>query len=103
MEILVVLMMSVMIWGLFTWLDDDNTVGAVIAVVFASILLAMFFTMPTKKPTEQDVLTLQEIEYGISKCASFGGLKAIRDDDTIICADKTEIKPEKKVEAESET
>lgn len=70
---------------------------------FGALFIAIGAFIPLPDTDDDHVITVQQIEYIVNKCSSFGGLKEIRNDD-IICMDKTKIKnefnPEQKVEAE---
>lgn len=79
----------------------DEGVFAAFGVLF--LLLGGTMVVSAPDTSDGDIVTIQEIEYAINKCSSFGGLKEFRGD-VIICSDKTEIimnfEPEKKVETE---
>jgi len=95
-----VLFISCMIYWFF---DDDDPTFVFIVGVISFMVFVFSVNGLTKKEHETNSITIQEIEYAINKCSSFGGLKEFRSD-VIICMDKTEIninfEPEKKVEAE---
>lgn len=104
MEQAAVISFFLFVFCLIYWIhdDDDNFFNVIIGII--SFLVFIFSTASlNKKDKEIDTLTIQEIDYAVNKCSSFGGLREFRGD-VIICMDKTEIKmnfePEKKVEAE---
>jgi hypothetical protein len=79
----------------------DDYYGVFVGAIFFILGLLLFIF--SSKPHNDGSITIQEIEYAMNKCSSFGGLKEFRDG-VIICMDKTEIKlnfePVKKVEVE---
>ena len=89
--------------GIYWFFDDDDPTFVFIGCVISFMIFIFSMNGLIKKDDTIDSLTIQEIEYAINKCSSFGGLKEFRSD-VIICMDKTEInmnfEPEKKVEAE---
>lgn len=89
--------------GIYWFFDDDDPTFVFIVGVISFMVFVFSVNGLTKKEHETNSITIQEIEYAINKCSSFGGLKEFRSD-VIICMDKTEIninfEPEKKVEAE---
>ena len=97
------ILFMVLIVSFAIWVEDDSVIAFIVTAICAIALLCIFAFMPAPPKIKQDSITIQEIEYAINKCSSFGGLKEFRSD-VIICMDKTEInmnfEPEKKVEAE---
>lgn len=108
METAAVMSFFICLFSFVYWFVDDNDNAFVFFVGVISLLVFAFSVGEMVKKEKQkeevvDSITVQEIEYAINKCSSFGGLKEFRSD-VIICMDKTEInmnfEPEKKVEAE---
>lgn len=104
MEVAVGISFLVFLFCLIYWLHDDDDNSLIFFVGVVSFMVFVFSVNALVKREETlDTVTIEEIEYAINKCSSFGGLKEFRSD-VIICTDKTEInmnfEPEKKVEAE---
>ena len=100
MEAIFLILLIVGIIILVVGVVVDESSFMIFGIIF---ICASAFFIPLLDTDDDHVVTIQQIEYAVNKCSSFGGLKEIRNDD-IICMDKTKIKnefkPEKKVEAE---
>lgn len=91
MEVVIAISFILCITSFFYWIFDDDSHIVPFAVGSISFVIYKNSQKEPQHKEEHSFTTIEQIEYAVNKCSSFGGLKALHTD-VIICMDETQIK-----------